>query len=83
MENGELRIKNEKFRLDELKSAVINRDLEKLVEFSKKEPIFNSIDEAKEILSYLNLAKKILEKEKENLQTEMTKIKNIKQYKSF
>jgi len=78
-----LRIKNEKFRLDELKSAVINRDLNRLIELSESEPLFDSIDEAKEILSYIDLAKKILEEEKENLQKEMTKIKNLKKYKSF
>ena len=78
-----MRIKNEKFRLDELKSAVINRDLNRLIELSESEPLFDSIDEAKEILSYIDLAKKILEEEKENLQKEMTKIKNLKKYKSF
>jgi len=78
-----MRIENDKFRLNELKSAVINRDLNRLMEFSVKEPIFNSIDEAKEILSYIDLAKKILEEEKENLHKEMSKIKNLKKYKSF
>ena len=69
-----------KFSLNELKSAVINRDLDRLVEFSKKEPFFSSIDEAKEILSYIHLAKKILEEEKQNLNKEMNKVKNIKKY---
>jgi len=78
-----LRIENEKFRLDELKSAVINRDLNRLMELSKREPFFNSIDEAKEILSYINLAKKILEEEKEKINKEMNKLKNIKKYQSF
>jgi len=78
-----LRIENEKFRLDELKSAVINRDLNRLMELSKREPFFNSIDEAKEILSYINLAKKILEEEKQNINKEMNKLKNIKKYQSF
>ena len=76
-------MENEKFSLNELKSAVINRDLDRLVEFSKKVPFFSSIEEAKEILSYINLAKKILEEERKKLNEEMNKVKNIKKYQSF
>jgi len=76
-------MENEKFSLNELKSAVINRDLDRLVEFSKKVPFFSSIEEAKEILSYINLAKKILEEERKKLNEEMKKVTNIKKYQSF
>ena len=69
--------------MNELKSAVINRDLDKLIEFSKKEPFFSSIEEAKEIVSYINLAKKILEEERKKLNEEMNKVKNLKKYQSF
>jgi len=76
-------MKSGEFSLNELKSAVINRDLDKLIEFSKKEPFFSSIEEAKEIVSYINLAKKILEEERKKLNEEMNKVKNLKKYQSF
>ena len=68
------------YSLNEIKIAVINEDLKKLEEISKKEPSFSSVDEAKEILSYINLAKEILKKEKLKLFKEMQEIKKLKQF---
>ena len=68
------------YSLNEIKIAVINEDLEKLKELSKKEPFFSSLDEAKEILSYIDLAKKMLKKEKLKLFKEMQEIKKLKQF---
>ena len=69
-----------KFSLNEIKIAVINEDLEKLKELSKKEPSFSSIDEAKEIIKYINLAKKILKDEKLQLFKKMQEIKKLKKF---
>jgi 5-keto 4-deoxyuronate isomerase len=66
--------------LNELKLAVINKDTEKLRELSKKDITFSSIEEAKEINSYIQLAVEILEKEKQKLSIEMNKIKKLKQF---
>ena len=68
------------YSLNEIKIAVINEDIKKLEEISKKEPSFSSIEEAKEILSYINLAKEILKKEKLKLFKEMQEIKKLKQF---
>ncbi len=68
------------YSLKDIKIAVINEDLEKLKELSKKEPFFSSLDEAKEILSYIDLAKKMLKKEKLKLFKEMQEIKKLKQF---
>lgn len=59
--------------LDELKIAVINEDINKLKELVKKDISFSSIDEAKEINSYIQMAIKLLEKEKEKISKEMQK----------
>ena len=69
-----------KYSLNEIKIAVINEDLEKLEEISKKEPSFSSVDEAKEILNYINLAKEILKKEKVKLFKQMQEIKKLKKF---
>ncbi len=68
------------YSLKDIKIAVINEDLEKLKELSKKEPFFSSLDEVKEILSYIDLAKKMLKKEKLKLFKEMQEIKKLKQF---
>ena len=69
-----------KYSLNDIKIAVINEDIEKLEEFSKKEPSFSSVEEAKEILNYINLAKDILKKEKLKLFKEMQEIKKLKKF---
>ena len=70
----------EKFSLNEIKLAVINEDLKRLQELSNKEPSFSSIEQAKEILSYINLAKEILKKEKLKLFKDMQEIKKLKNF---
>jgi len=66
--------------LNSLKVAVINKDLDKLKEVVNMQPVFNSLDEAKEIQAYLNEAVKILKEEKEKLSKEMKKIKNLQKF---
>ena len=66
--------------LNNLKAAVINRDLEKIKQIIKKEPVFESVEEAKEIQVYIKEAINIFEKEKNILLKEMQKIKKIKNY---
>ena len=69
-----------RYSLNDIKIAVINEDIEKLEEFSKKEPSFSSVEEAKEILNYINLAKDILKKEKLKLFKEMQEIKKLQKF---
>jgi len=68
--------------LKELKLAVINRDLKKLEILSNYSPTFSSIDEAKEINSYLQEAVKILKEEKLKVFKEMQKIKKLKEFQN-
>lgn len=68
--------------LKELKLAVINRDLKKLETLSNYSPTFSSIDEAKEINSYLQEAVKILKEEKLKVFKEMQKIKKLKEFQN-
>ena len=68
------------YTLNELKVAVINKDLKKIEEFSDKEPQFSSIEEAKEFISYLEKAKKLLNSQKLKLKQEMKKIQELKKY---
>lgn len=70
----------ESYSLNEIKLAVINKNVEKLQQISNKEPCFFSIDEAKEILNYINLAKEIIKKEKLRLFKEMQEIKKLKKF---
>jgi hypothetical protein len=66
--------------LNELKIAVINEDLKKLEQITKKEPVFETIEEAKEIQAYLKEAVKLLQKEKNRLFIKMQKIKNLQKF---
>ncbi len=66
--------------LNELKIAVINRDLEKLEKLSNQMPEITSIKEANELLNYLVEAKRIIENEKDNLRNSMNEIKKIKKF---
>ncbi len=68
------------YTLNELKVAVINKDLKKIEELSNKEPQFSSIEEAKEFISYLEEAKKLLNSQKLKLKQEMKKIQELKKY---
>ncbi len=66
--------------LNNLKTAVINQDLKKIEQIIKKEPVFESEDEAKEIQAYIKEAIKLFEAEKSRLLKDMQKIKQIKNY---
>jgi hypothetical protein len=66
--------------LNRLKAAVINEDIEKLKKLVKEDVSFSSIDEAKEINSYIKMAINLLEKEKEKLSAEMQKIKKLQKF---
>jgi Fe2+ transport system protein B len=66
--------------LNELKTAVINEDIEKLKKLLKDEISFSSINEAKEINSYIQMAIDLLKKEKEKLSIEMQKIKKLQKF---
>jgi hypothetical protein len=66
--------------LNRLKAAVINEDIGKLKELLKEDISFSSIDEAKEINSYIKMAVNLLEKEKEKLSNEMQKIKKLQKF---
>ena len=66
--------------LNNLKAAVINQDLKKIEQIIKKEPVFESEDEAKEIQAYIKEAIKLFEAEKSRLLKDMQKIKQIKNY---
>ncbi|EDM24497.1 hypothetical protein FE773_08050 [Caminibacter mediatlanticus TB-2] len=66
--------------LKELKIAVINNDLEKLEKLSNTSFEVSSIKEANEMLNYLVEAKKIIEKEKEELSSKMSEIKKLKNF---
>jgi 5-keto 4-deoxyuronate isomerase len=66
--------------LNRLKAAVINKNIEKLKELVKEDISFSSIDEAKEINSYIKMAINLLEKEKEKISKEMQKIKKLQKF---
>ena len=66
--------------LNDLKIAVINRDLKKLKTLSKEEVEFSSLKEAQEILSYIQKAQEILEEEKKSLLKDMDEIKKLKKF---
>jgi hypothetical protein len=66
--------------LNELKAAVINEDMEKLKKLVKKEISFSSVDEAKEINSYIQMAINLLKKEKEKIASEMQQIKKLQKF---
>jgi len=66
--------------LNELKIAVINKDIEKLLRLANQEPQYNSLEEAKEILSYINQARDILYEAKAHILKEMNEIKKLQKY---
>ncbi|WP_456470780.1 hypothetical protein [Caminibacter sp.] len=70
----------DKFSLNELKLAIINNDIGKIIEISSKEPSFSSIKEAQEILSFINKANEILKKEKLKLFNDMQEVKKLQKY---
>jgi len=66
--------------LNELKVAVINEDLKKLESLSKRNPQFDSLEEAQEIQSFLKKAVDLLQKEKKRLSIDMKKIKDLQKF---
>jgi len=66
--------------LNKLKIAVINEDINKLEELVNETPEYETIEEAKEIIAFLQQAIKLLQKEKNKLSTEMQKIKKLQKY---
>ena len=71
------------FTLNELKLAVIEKDIEKLKELSFKTPVFSSIEEAEEMNGYIKKATEILITEKNKLSKEMQKIKKLQKFQSI
>jgi len=64
-----------------LKIAIINNDLEKLEEYSKRElPEFSSIDEAKKALHLIHQATDILTKEKNKIGKTLKALKQTQSY---
>ena len=66
--------------LNELKVAVINEDLKKLESLSKRNPQFDSLEEAQEIQAFLKKAVDLLQKEKNKLSIDMKKIKDLQKF---
>jgi len=74
---------NSKEWINSLKIAIINNDLKKIEEYSKRNiPEFSSIEEAKEALSLIKNATNILEKEKNKIKNKMNQIKQTQKYKN-
>ena len=73
--------RNSKEWIKSLKIAIINKDLDKLEEYSKREiPKFSSIEEAKKALNLVNQASNILTIEKEKIGNQLKVFKQQKQY---
>jgi len=73
---------NSKEWINSLKIAIINNDLKKIKEYSKRTipENFNSLEEAKEALNLVNQAKKILEEKKDTIQKKMFQLKQQNKY---
>jgi len=67
--------------LRELKIAVINEDIEKLKSLLDKDISYSSLDEAKEINSYIKQAVNLLTRKKNEIFKEMQQIKKLKKFK--
>ena len=70
----------DKYTLKDLKIAVINEDLEKLNQYANMQFEVNSLEEAEEMLHYIELAKNLIQKEKNRLLQEMRQIRKLKEY---
>jgi hypothetical protein len=66
--------------LNELKVAVINEDIDKLQKLIDITPEYETIEEAREIVSFMREAIKLLQKEKNRLSIEMQKIKKLQKF---
>jgi hypothetical protein len=73
--------RNSKEWINSLKIAIINNDLHKIEEYSKREiPSFESIEEAKEALKLVNQATNILETQQYKISQQLRALKQNKQY---
>jgi len=73
--------RNSKEWINSLKIAIINNDLTKIEEYSKRDlPSFSSIDEAKEALNLVNQAISILQKEKDIIGNKLQSFKQQQKY---
>jgi hypothetical protein len=66
--------------LNELKIAVINEDIDKLQKLIDTAPEYDTLQEAQEIVAFLQQAIKLLQKEKNKLSVEMQKIKKLQKF---
>jgi len=70
--------------IKELKIAVINNDIEKIGEYSKRKlPKFKNIEELQEALLWIKKATNILKKEKEKLAKELHIFKQSQKYNNI
>ena len=68
--------------INQLKIAIINNDLDKLVEYSKRViPSFSSIKEAKEALYLIQEAVNIITTKKNEIGIELNKLKESQKYR--
>ena len=74
--------RNSKEWINSLKIAIINNDLQKIEEYSKRElpSSFSSIKEAKEALNLVKQASKILEEKKDKIAKTLNQFKKNQQY---
>lgn len=73
--------RNSKEWINSLKIAIINNDLDKLKEYSKRDiPSFESIEDAKEALKLVESAKNILQKEKDKIGKILESLKIAKKF---
>ena len=73
--------RNAKKWISSLKIAIINNDLKKLEEYSKRKiPEFSSIEEAKKALNLVNQAVSILTKEKDKIGKKLNVFKQQQKY---
>ncbi|NPA11086.1 MAG: hypothetical protein GXO62_02465 [Epsilonproteobacteria bacterium] len=68
------------YNLNEIKLAVINKNIQKLLKLADCTPQYKSVEEAKELLKYIDLAKLLIKEEKLKVFKEMEEIKKLKKF---
>jgi len=69
--------------LNDIKVAVINRDLEKLSQIVQEEvPKFDTLEEMKEAQSFVNMAMAIFEEEQARIAKFLSEYRKLKNYES-
>ncbi len=66
--------------IDNLKIAIINKNIDHIIKYSKKIPDFNTIDESQTALALIARAKEIVIDEQNKIGLEMIQIKQTKKY---